>query len=274
MSSRSRAWKRSIAAIPSPARGATSRPRRASSSFYAGLADKVYGEVIPATNSNLVYTLREPYGVTGQIVPWNAPINQLARGVAPSLAAGNAIIAKPAEQTPASALRLAELAITAGIPAGVLNVVTGFGAEAGGPLVDHPKIRKITFTGSVETGRQILSRAGHRIIPVTAELGGKSPFIVFADADLDAAADAAVPALVMLSGQTCSAGSRILVERSVLPQFVEKCVARIRAKVTIGPGLDDCMIGPVISQEQLDKIMHYVDEGSAKGPVSRSAASV
>src|SRR4051812_44171333 len=147
--------------------------------FYAGLADKVYGETIPATNTNLVYTLREPYGVTAQIVPWNAPINQLARGCAPSLAAGNAVVAKPAEQTPATALALAALAIEAGMPAGVLNVVTGFGEEAGQALVDHPDVRKLTFTGSVETGRIVLTHAAQRIVPVTAELGGKSPFIVF-----------------------------------------------------------------------------------------------
>jgi aldehyde dehydrogenase (NAD+) len=233
--------------------------------FYAGLADKVYGDVIPATNANLVYTLREPYGVTGQIIPWNAPISQFARGAAPSLAAGNVVVAKPAEQTPVTALELARLACEAGLPPGALNVVTGFGEEAGQALVDHPKIRKITFTGSVETGRIVLTRAAQRIIPVTAELGGKSPFIVFADADLDAAAEAAVPALIMLSGQTCSAATRILVERSAIGPFLEKVIARIRANVTIGPGLQDCTIGPLISKEQLERVIGYVAEGQREG---------
>jgi aldehyde dehydrogenase (NAD+) len=233
--------------------------------FYGGMADKIYGETIPATHANLVYTLREPYGVTGQIIPWNAPLNQLARGVAPSLACGNVVIAKPAEQTPTSALELARLAIAAGIPAGVLNVVTGFGEEAGQALVDHPLVRKITFTGSVDTGRIVLTHAAQRIVPVTAELGGKSPFIVFADADLDRAAAAAVPAIMTLSGQTCSAGSRLLVQRSVLGDFVERLVQRIRSEITIGPGVEDCSIGPLISLEQLDRVLGYVEQGRREG---------
>ncbi|MGH8851524.1 MAG: aldehyde dehydrogenase family protein [Casimicrobiaceae bacterium] len=233
--------------------------------FYAGLADKVYGDVIPATNANLVYTLREPYGVTGQIIPWNAPISQFARGAAPSLAAGNSVVAKPAEQTPVTALELARLACEAGLPPGTLNVVTGFGEEAGQALVDHPKIRKLTFTGSVETGRIVLARAARRVVPVTAELGGKSPFIVFADANLDAAAAAAVPGLIMLSGQTCSAATRILVQRSALSAFVERVIGRIRADVTVGPGLQDCTIGPLISREQLERVIGYVEEGRREG---------
>ena len=233
--------------------------------FYAGLADKVYGETIPATNTNLVYTLREPYGVTAQIVPWNAPLNQFSRGAAPSLAAGNVVIGKPAEQTPSTALELARLAIEAGLPAGVLNVVTGFGDEAGRALVDHPKVRKITFTGSVETGREVLKGAAQRIVPVTAELGGKSPFIVFDDADLDAAADAAVPGLLMLSGQTCSAASRVLVQRASMDVFVERVVARIKTGITVGPGMADCTIGPLVSREQLDRVAEYVDIGQREG---------
>ncbi len=233
--------------------------------FYAGLADKVYGDTIPATNNNLVYTLREPYGVTAQIVPWNAPLNQFSRGAAPSLAAGNVVIGKPAEQTPSTALELARLAIEAGLPAGALNVITGYGDEAGQALVEHPKVRKITFTGSVETGRRVLGAAAQRIVPVTAELGGKSPFIVFADADLDAAADAAVPGLLMLSGQTCSAAARILVQRSAMDAFADKVIARIRANITVGPGVDDCTIGPLISGEQLDRVASYVAIGVAEG---------
>jgi acyl-CoA reductase-like NAD-dependent aldehyde dehydrogenase len=233
--------------------------------FYAGLADKVYGETIPATNTNLVYTLREPYGITAQIVPWNAPINQFARGAAPSLAAGNAVIGKPAEQTCGTALELARLAIEAGVPPGTLNVVTGFGHEAGQALVDHPRVRKITFTGSVDTGRLVLAGAARRIVPVTAELGGKSPFIVFADADLDAAADAAVPGLLMLSGQTCSAAARVLVERRALDDFVARLASRIQARVSIGPGLEDCTLGPLVSQEQLDRVASYVEIGRREG---------
>jgi len=233
--------------------------------FYAGLADKVYGEVIPATHTNLVYTLREPYGVTAQIVPWNAPINQFARGAAPSLAAGNAVVAKPAEQTPVTALELARLACEAGLPPGVLNVVTGFGEEAGQALVDHPGVRKITFTGSADTGRIVLERAARRIVPVTAELGGKSPLIVLADADLDAAVTAAGPGLIMLSGQTCSAATRILVERPVLEAFVDKAIARIRETVTIGPGIEDRTLGPLISAEQLARVQDYVAAGAREG---------
>jgi aldehyde dehydrogenase (NAD+) len=212
-----------------------------------------------------VYTLREPYGVTAQIVPWNAPLNQFSRGAAPSLAAGNVVIGKPAEQTPASALELARLAIEAGLPAGALNVVTGFGEEAGRALVDHPRVRKITFTGSVESGRHVLKGAAERIVPVTAELGGKSPFIVFDDADLDAAADAAVPGLLMLSGQTCSAAARLVVQRSSMDTFVAKIVDRIKSGVTVGPGIDDCTIGPLVSSEQLERVANYVEVGQREG---------
>jgi len=233
--------------------------------YYAGIADKILGEVIPTTDAHLTYTSREPYGVTAQITPWNAPLHQLARGVAPSLAAGNSIIAKPAEQTSGSALILAELACRAGLPAGALNIVTGFGHEVGLPLVDHPAVRQITFTGSVDTGRLILTRAAQRVVPVTTELGGKSPFIVFADADLDAAVKAVVPALLTLSGQTCSAGTRLLVERSVLPDFLERMVALIKNSITIGPGMDDRVMGPLVSQKQMERVLSLIETGLQEG---------
>lgn len=233
--------------------------------YYAGIADKILGDVIPSSDAYLTYTSREPYGVTAQITPWNAPLHQLARGVAPSLAAGNAIIAKPAEQTSGSALILAELAMAAGLPAGALNIVTGLGAEAGLPLVDHPAVRQITFTGSVDTGRLILTRAAQRVVPVTTELGGKSPFIVFADADLDAAVRAVVPALLTLSGQTCSAGTRLLVARSVLPDFVERMVALIKSSITIGPGMDDCVMGPLVSEKQMERVLSLIEAGRQEG---------
>ncbi|KQX42532.1 aldehyde dehydrogenase [Devosia sp. Root436] len=233
--------------------------------FYAGIADKIHGEVIPADLDYLTYTQREPFGVTAQIVPWNAPLHQLARGVAPSLAAGNAVVAKPSELTSGTALELARLIIDAGMPPGLLNVVTGFGAEVGQPLCEHDAVRQITFTGSVETGRAIMAIAARRIIPVTTELGGKSPFIVCDDADLAVAAKAAVPALFTLSGQTCSAGTRFLVQRSIVEEFTARFIAETRATVTVGPGKEDRMMGPLASEQQLAMALHYVEAGRSEG---------
>lgn len=232
--------------------------------YFAGSADKIFGEVIPASNNHLVYTLREPYGVTAHIIPWNGPITQAGRGIAPALAAGNSVVAKPDENTCSTTLELAWICLEAGVPPGAFNVVTGYGESAGQALVDHPAVRKIAFTGSVETGKIILKRASDRICPVTAELGGKSPFIVFPDASLEDAARLAVKAFVYNSGQICSAGTRLLVHRSVADRFTNELVERLK-QVSIGPGVADCDIGPVISRGQMDRILGYFDIGLAEG---------
>ncbi|MFZ2155064.1 MAG: aldehyde dehydrogenase family protein [Bradyrhizobium sp.] len=232
--------------------------------FYAGAVDKFTGDTIPASNDHLLFTVREPYGVTAHILPWNSPMNQLARGIAPALAMGNSVVVKPAEQTPVTTLYFAQLAIAAGLPPGAFNVVTGFG-DAGDALARHPLSARITFTGSVETGRLVMHAGADRIVPVTAELGGKSPFIVFDDADLDKAAGAAVTAFVANCGQTCSAGSRLLIQRGIADKFVDKMTAIIAKTVTIGPGKEDPTIGSIVSQAQYDRVMSYIDIGQKEG---------
>lgn len=234
--------------------------------FFSGVADKLHGEVIPATNEHFMYSVREPYGVTGHIIPWNGPITQAGRGAAPALCAGNSVILKPAEQTPATTLELAIMAMEAGFPAGALNVITGYGPEAGRALVDHPDVRRISFTGSVQTGRAVLHQAADRIIPATVELGGKSPFIVFEDADIPRAAQLARKAFVFNSGQICSAGTRLLVQRGIVDAFTKQLVEELR-KVSIGAGIEDKDIGPVISCEQLDRVQAYVDIGNREGAI-------
>ncbi len=232
--------------------------------FYAGLADKIHGETIPAPGKNLVYTLREPYGVIGLITAWNAPMGQSGRSVAPALAAGNAIVLKPAEQACLSTFELARLCIEAGVPAEAFNVVTGFGEEAGQALIAHSLVRKVCFTGSVETGKLVMQAAARRVVPVGLELGGKSPFLVFPDADLDAAAKCAAQTLTRNAGQVCSAGTRHLVHRSVLAAFTEKFAAEL-AQVTVGPGMENLQCGPVVSREQLERVLSYVQIGIGEG---------
>ncbi len=232
--------------------------------FYAGAADKILGQVIPLGPAFLDYTLREPWGVCAQIIPWNYPIQIGARGIAPALAAGNCVLSKPAEETPLAALRLGAIALEAGLPAGVLNVVTGFGEEAGAPLSSHPDVDHVAFTGSVEVGSLIMQAAARGIKPVTLELGGKSPNIVLADADPAAAVPVIVNSIIQNAGQTCSAGSRLLVERSVHDEWVERVAARMR-DVKIGPGLEDPDLGPVISEGQLGRVMGYLDVAREEG---------
>ena len=232
--------------------------------YFGGAADKILGEVVPASNEHLIYCQREPFGVTGHIIPWNGPITQLGRQTGPALCAGNSVVVKPAEETPLTTFEVARLAIKAGFPEGVLNVVNGPGPETGQALVNDPGVRRISFTGSVETGRLVLERAAHRIVPSTVELGGKSPFILFADADLDRAANLACKAFVFNTGQVCSAGTRLLVERSIQEPFAEKLSAEL-AKIDIGPGLANRAIGPVISGRQLDRVMSYIEIGRQEG---------
>jgi aldehyde dehydrogenase (NAD+) len=232
--------------------------------FYAGAADKLLGQVIPLGPGFLDYTLREPMGVCAQIIPWNYPIQIASRGIAPALATGNTLVTKPAEETPLTALRLARIALEAGLPPGVLNVVTGFGEEAGAPLAGHRDVNHVSFTGSVEVGTLVMQAAAKNIVPVTLELGGKSPNIVFADADPAAAVPVIVNSIIQNAGQTCSAGSRLLVQRKAHDEWVDRVSARM-GEVRIGRGLDDPDLGPVISEAQLKRVMGYLDVAKSEG---------
>lgn len=237
--------------------------------YYAGAADKILGETIPIRSDILNYTIREPLGVTAHIVPWNYPIQIAVRSLAPAVAAGNTVVMKPAEDTPMTALRIADLCEKAGFPAGVVNIVTGYGAEAGAALAAHPDIDHITFTGSVVTGMTIMKTAAQQIKPVTLELGGKSPNIVFADADLDEAAHWVVRSITQNAGQTCSAGSRLLVEESIREEFVAK-VASLMSALRIGQGLENAEIGPIISEKQLARIESYMQVAQEDGAIIRT----
>jgi aldehyde dehydrogenase (NAD+) len=225
--------------------------------FYGGAADKVHGETLPFANGYTALTLREPHGVTGHIVPWNYPMQIIGRSVGAALAMGNACVLKPAEEACLTALAFARIAHEAGLPAGALNVVPGLGEEAGAALSAHPDVQHLSFTGSVSVGRLIQTAAAKNTIPVTLELGGKSPQIVFADADLDAALPFLVNAGIQNAGQTCSAASRILVERSVFDMVVARMAERYRA-LRVGPALADLDVGPVISARQRDVIAGYL----------------
>ncbi len=228
--------------------------------FYANTVESLYGDTIPALADTFVYTVREPYGVTGHIIPWNYPIQMGGRSVAPALAAGNCCVLKPAEEAPLTPIKLGELALEAGLPPGALNVVPGYGEEAGAALSAHPGIDHLAFTGSVEVGKLVSQAAAENVIPVTLELGGKSPNVVFADADIEGAVPIIVNSIIQNAGQTCSAGSRLLVEEKVQDQVVE-AVARKFADITIGPGLEDPDLGPIISREQLERVQSYVQTG-------------
>src|SRR4051794_11915698 len=232
--------------------------------YYAGAADKLHGETIPIGPGSLAYTLPEPVGVTAHIVPWNAPLSMLCRSVAPALAAGNTAVVKPAEQTPLTALRFADLVEAAGFPAGTCNVVTGLGTEAGAALAAHPGIGSLTFTGSAATRRAVLRAAAEHITPVVTELGGKSPQIVFADADLDDVAEQIVFGFTANSGQYCDAGSRVLVDRAVAAELLERVTARAGA-LTLGAGIDDPDLGPMVSAQHLERVRDYIALGRAEG---------
>jgi len=232
--------------------------------FFAGIADKIMGNTIPLGPGYLDFTVREPVGVSAQIVPWNYPIQIGARGVAPALAAGCAVVLKPSSEAPMTALRLGEIGLECGLPPGALSVIPGTGAEAGTALASHPGINQLTFTGSVDVGIAVAKMAADNVVPVVMELGGKSPNIVFADADLDLAAQGVSTAIFQNAGQTCSAGSRLLVERSAHDALVEKLTARARA-MRIGPGVSDPDMGPIISRRQLETVEHYVGIGTREG---------
>jgi aldehyde dehydrogenase (NAD+) len=233
--------------------------------YYAGYADKIHGKTIPIRGNHLCYTKSEPVGVAGQIIPWNFPILMAAWKWGPALAAGCTIVMKPAEQTPLTCLRMAQLAKEVGIPDGVINVVPGFGPTAGAACVKHPLIDKIAFTGEHRTAQIITRDSAETLKRLTFELGGKSPNVVFADADLDAAAQGAYIGLFLNQGQCCCAGSRLFVESSVHDEFLEKLQALTEKRKVGDPFAADTQQGPQVDQAQFDKIMSYVDKGRDEG---------
>ncbi|MEK9685138.1 MAG: aldehyde dehydrogenase [Rhodospirillaceae bacterium] len=234
--------------------------------YFGGLADKIEGAVLPIDKSStLNYTVWEPLGVVACIVPWNSPLLLLAWKLAPALAAGNTAVIKPSEYTSASTLEFMKVVEKVGFPSGVINVVTGFGAETGMPLVEHPKISKIAFTGSDATGTQIYQRAAQHLKPVTMELGGKSPNIVFDDAKIENAVKGVVSGIFAATGQTCIAGSRLLVQKNIHDQFVEKLVQLAATALMGDPMSFDTQVGPVTNVPQYDKILNYIEIGKKEG---------
>jgi aldehyde dehydrogenase (NAD+) len=233
--------------------------------YYAGWADKIEGRTVPVRGNFLSYTLRQPVGVVGQIIPWNFPLLMLAWKWGPALVCGNTVVMKPAEQSPLTALRAAALAQEAGFPDGVINMVPGYGETAGAALVAHPDVDKIAFTGHVDTAKIIQKTAADTLKRCTFELGGKSPNVVFADCDMDQAVAGAFHAIYFHGGQCCTAGSRLFVEDNIHKEFVDRLADRAR-KRRVGDPLDDqTEQGPQVSQEQLDKILHYVKVGQDQG---------
>lgn len=233
--------------------------------YFSGWPTKVFGETNPTDDKMFVYSLREPVGVCAGIIPWNFPLIMAAWKVAPALAFGNTVVLKPAEQTPLTALRLGQLALEAGVPEGVVNVVSGFGEEAGAALAAHNNVDKIAFTGSTEVGKKILAASTGNLKRVTLELGGKSPNIVFSDADMRRAAKGSMMGVFSNSGQICTAGSRILVEKNIHDEFVDSLVSATES-MKLGPGLDEeTGLGPVVSAEQLERVTRYIDIGRSEG---------
>ncbi|WP_137289063.1 aldehyde dehydrogenase family protein [Natronorubrum halophilum] len=231
--------------------------------YYAGAADKLEGKSVPLGEDKLDVTSREPYGVSGQIIPWNFPLSITARGMAPALVAGNTVVVKPAPTTPLSALHLAELCREAGVPDGVVNVVTGSG-EPGAALSSHDGVDQLTFTGSVPTGEAVMKSAAETITPVTLELGGKNPAVVLPDADLDEAAFWIATGIFTNAGQICSAADRALVHESIYDEFVDRIVDRAQS-YALGPGTEDPDMGPLNHAEHFESVLEYVDVGLEEG---------
>ena len=233
--------------------------------YWAGLADKVEGETIPVPPRRLNYTLREPLGVTVHIVPWNYPIALAARSMAPAIAAGNTVVMKPSEITPLTAIMLGDLALKAGIPKGVVNIVTGSGADAGAALVSDPQVDGIIFTGSAETGKQVMESAAKNVTRVLLELGGKNPHIVFSDADLAKASKSVKEGIFTNAGQMCWAGSRAFVHESIYDGFVKDLVAKTRA-IRVGSGTDESSeMGPLASKQRQEIVLGFVKDGVDEG---------
>ena len=233
--------------------------------YYAGWTDKIIGQVIPARTDALTYTVREPVGVVGAIVPWNFPLMIGIWKIAPALACGCTLIVKPAELTPMTAIRIGELALEAGVPPGVLNIVTGKGSVVGDAMVAHPHVDKITFTGSPKVGRGIMQGAAVNFKKITLELGGKSANIIFDDADLDSAIRGSASGIFFNAGQVCSAGSRILVHKKIHDEVVDRLIERAK-KIRIGDtASEDTIMGPLVSRNQLNTVMDYIDVGKKEG---------
>jgi aldehyde dehydrogenase (NAD+) len=232
--------------------------------FYGGAADKIHGDSIPYQRDYTVYTLREPLGVTGHIIPWNYPMQIIGRSLGAALTMGNACVLKPSEEACLTALYFARIAHEAGLPAGALNVVPGTGEEAGAALCRHQDVAHISFTGSVAAGAKVQAAAAAHVAPVTLELGGKSPQLVFADADLDRALPYLLNAGIQNAGQTCSAASRILVERKIYDDVLARLSARYRA-LKAGPAMDDLDVGPLISARQLARVQGFLDMANQDG---------
>ena len=233
--------------------------------YFAGLADTIHGTTIPVTGPFLNYTLREPVGVVGCITPWNFPLSLATWKVAPALACGNAVVLKPPSETPLTALKLGALAAEVGFPPGALNVVPGLGTVAGSALVRHPDVDAIAFTGSTEVGKTVMREAAETLKKVSLELGGKSPNIVFADAELKAAVRGASTGIFYGKGEVCAAGSRILVERDIYDDFVNAFAERA-SKMTVGDPMDpDTRLGAIVSERQLDRVLGYVEAGKTDG---------
>jgi aldehyde dehydrogenase (NAD+) len=233
--------------------------------YYAGWATKIYGETNPSDPSMFNYTLREPVGVCGQIIPWNFPLLMASWKIAPALACGNTVILKPAEQTPLTAIRLGELLLEADLPEGVVNIVTGFGPTAGGAIAAHPGIDKVAFTGSTEVGKEILKASAGNLKRVSLELGGKSPNIIFPDADMQQAVFGSMMGIFLCQGQVCCAGSRIFVEKGMYDQFTEM-LSQFAQSMTMGDPLDpNTRVGPLVSKEQYDRVTGYLAIGKKEG---------
>ncbi len=229
--------------------------------FYSGAADKVHGDTIPYQNGYTVYSLREPHGVTAHIIPWNYPMQIIGRSVVGALTMGNAVVLKPSEDACLTALAFADICREANLPKGALNVITGYGKETGELLSNHPGVNHISFTGSVPVGTKIQKNAAENIVPVTLELGGKSPQIIFPDANIDEAIPFLLKAGLQNAGQTCSASSRILIQKSIYSE-VEKALENNYKKLTVGPAIEDFDVGPLISNKQADIVKKYLNAGS------------
>jgi aldehyde dehydrogenase (NAD+) len=232
--------------------------------YYAGLATKIHGETVNTVESAFTYTLREPVGVVGLIIPWNFPLLLASWKLGPALACGNTVVLKPAEQTSLTALRFGELAIEAGFPPGVLNIVTG-GPETGKAIVRHPGIDKIAFTGSTAVGKEIMRSAADSLKRITLELGGKSPNIVFADSDIDSAVKGAITGIFYGKGEVCNAGSRLFVESKTQDEFIEKLVARVKKIQPADPLDPKTRLGAIVSQEQMQTVLGYIEAGKSEG---------
>lgn len=232
--------------------------------FYAGAADKLHGETIPFMEGYSVMTLREPHGVTGHIIPWNYPMQMTGRTIAPALAAGNAVVFKPAEDACLSVIRVFELMEQAGLPPGAANLVTGLGEEAGAALANHPGLDYLSFTGSPEVGQLVMETSAKYQRPVTLELGGKSPQVVFADADLDSAIPVIINAIIQNSGQTCSAGSRVLIEESIYNEVISRITEKF-SKLKVDPAEEDPDVGPIINKRQKERVLQYIGAAKEQG---------